>query len=147
MQRAATAALGEREGAVLVIDPQTGRLRAIVNPRVAFGQTYPPGSAIKPFTALAALRAGLLDLETRRQCQGKYARGDFEIVCSHPRSNAPFNLTQALAYSCNDYFAHVGERLSEGTFNATLGGFGFGARTGVQANEAAGALSRGEWRV
>ncbi len=147
LQQIAAASLGEREGAVLLIDPQTGRLRAVVNPRVAFEQTYPPGSAIKPFTALAALRAGLLDLETRRQCQGKYVRGEFEIVCSHPRSNAPFNLTQALAYSCNDYFAHVGERLSEGTFNATLGGFGFGARTGVQANEAAGALSRGEWRA
>ena len=147
LQRIAAESLGEREGAILVIDPQTGRLRAVVNPRLAFEQTFPPGSAIKPFTALAALRAGLLDLETRRQCQTKYARGDFEIICSHPRSNAPFNLTQALAYSCNDYFAHVGERLSEGTFNATLGGFGFGERTGVRANEAAGTLSRGEWRV
>ncbi len=147
LQRAAASALGEREGAVLVIDPQTGRLRAVVNPRLAFEQTFPPGSAIKPFTALAALRAGLLNLETRRQCQTKYARSDFEIICSHPRSNSPFNLTQALAYSCNDYFAHVGERLSEGSFNATLGGFGFGERTGVRANEAAGTLSRGEWRV
>lgn len=147
LQRIAAESLGEREGAVIVIDPQTGRLRAVVNPRLAFEQIFPPGSAIKPFTALAALRAGLLDLEMRRQCQTKYARGDFEILCSHPRSNSPFNLTQSLAYSCNDYFAHVGERLSEGTFNATLGGFGFGERTGVRANEAAGTLSRGEWRV
>lgn len=147
LQRIATEALGEREGAVLVIDPQTGRLRAVVNSRLAFEQTFPPGSAIKPFTALAALRAGLLDLETKRQCQTKYTQGDFEIVCSHPRSNAPFNLTQALAYSCNDYFAHVGERLSEGTFNATLTRFGFSQRTGVAANESLGSLSRGEWRV
>lgn len=147
LQQIAAEALGGREGAVLVIDPQTGRLRAVVNPRLAFEQTYPPGSAIKPFTALAALRAGLLEVETRRQCQTTYAHGDFQIVCSHPRSNSPFNLTQALAYSCNDYFAHVGERLSEGTFNATLGSFGFGARTGVVAGEAAGSLSRGEWRV
>jgi membrane peptidoglycan carboxypeptidase len=147
LQQIAVASLGGREGTVLVIDPQTGRLRAVVNPRFAFEQAYPPGSAIKPFTALAALRAGLLDLETRRKCQTKYTRGDFEILCSHPRSNSPFNLTQALAYSCNDYFAHVGERLSEGTFNATLGSFGFGERTGGKANEAAGTLSRGEWRV
>src|SRR5262245_36242115 len=65
LQQIATESLGDREGAVLVIDPQTGRLRAVVNPRLAFEQIYPPGSAIKPFTALAALRAGLLDLETR----------------------------------------------------------------------------------
>ncbi|MBS1790664.1 MAG: SpoIID/LytB domain-containing protein [Acidobacteria bacterium] len=147
LQKAATEALGDREGAVLAIDPQTGRLRAVVNPRLAFEQAFPPGSAIKPFTALAALRAGLLEVQTRRQCQTKYANENFEIVCSHPRSNAPFNLPQALAYSCNDYFAHIGERLSEGTFNATLGGFGFGQRTGVVANEAAGSLPRGEWHV
>src|SRR5262245_4358161 len=80
LQNVASSTLGDREGAVLVIDPQTGRLRAVVNPRMAFEQAYPPGSAVKPFTALAALRAGLLDLETRRQCQTKYVRGDFEIV-------------------------------------------------------------------
>ncbi|MEO6727043.1 MAG: penicillin-binding transpeptidase domain-containing protein, partial [Blastocatellia bacterium] len=147
LKRVATEALGEREGAVIVIDPQTGRLHAVVNPSVAFEQAFPPGSAIKPFTALAALRAGVLDLETKRQCQTTYAQGDFQIVCSHPRSNSPFNLTLALAYSCNNYFAHVGERLSEGTFNATLKSFGFGQRTGVAANESAGNLSRGEWHV
>lgn len=147
LQRAATSALGKGEGVVIVIDPQTGRLCAVVNPRLAYEQAFPPGSAIKPFTALAALRAGLLDLETRRQCQTKYARAGFEIVCSHPRSKTPFNLTQALAYSCNDYFAHVGERLSEGTFNATLAGFGFGERTGISASENGGSLPHGEWRV
>jgi hypothetical protein len=38
---AATEALGDREGAVIVIDPQTGRLRAVVNPRLAFEQAFP----------------------------------------------------------------------------------------------------------
>ncbi len=147
LQKVAAEALGEREGSVIVVDPQTGRLRAVVNSRLAFEQAFPPGSAIKPFTALAALRTGLLDLQTRRQCQTKYSSEDFEIVCSHPRSNSPFNLTQALAYSCNDYFAHVGERLSEGTFTVTLSGFGFGQRTGVAASEATGSLPRGQWRI
>ncbi len=147
LQKAATDALGEREGAVIVIDPQNGRLRAVVNPRLAFEQAFPPGSAIKPFTALAAMRAGLLSRENRHQCQTRYSRDGFEIVCSHPKSNSPFNLTQALAYSCNDYFARAGERLSEGTFNSTLGSFGFGEKTGINANESAGSLPRGDWQV
>lgn len=148
LQRAAAAALGEREGTVLVIDAHSGRLRAVVNPRLAFEQTFPPGSAIKPFTALAAMRAGMIDRESRRQCAGGYARDGFEIVCSHPKSNAPFSFAQALGYSCNDYFAHVGERLSEGAFNATLGSFGFGKRTGINAgNEAAGQLPHNQWSV
>ncbi|HEY8460191.1 MAG TPA: SpoIID/LytB domain-containing protein [Blastocatellia bacterium] len=145
LQKAAEESLGDREGAVIVIDPQNGRLRAVVNPRMAFEQTFPPGSAIKPFTALAALRAGLINREFRHRCRARYARDDFEIACSHPVSNAPFSLTQALAYSCNDFFARTGERLSEGAFNSTLGAFGFGEKTGVNANEARGELPRGEW--
>jgi SpoIID/LytB domain protein len=145
LQKVAEESLGEREGAVIVIDPQNGRLRAVVNPRLAFEQAFPPGSAIKPFTALAALRAGLANREFRRQCRTRYARDDFEIVCSHPVSKSPFSLSQALAYSCNDFFARLGERLSEGAFNSTLGAFGFGEKTGVNANESAGELPRGEW--
>ncbi|MDX2031821.1 MAG: SpoIID/LytB domain-containing protein [Blastocatellia bacterium] len=147
LQQAAAEALGDREGAILVIDPRMGRLRAAVNPRIAFEQAWPPGSAIKPFTSLAALRGGLVDRQTSRLCETRYAREGFEIVCSHPRSKTPFNLSQALAWSCNDYFAHLAERLSEGSFNAALSGFGFGARTGVSAAESPGALARGEWRV
>src|SRR5215813_13049330 len=143
LQKVAAESLGEREGAVIVIDPQNGRLRAVVNPRVAFEQAFPPGSAIKPFTALAALRAGLIDREFRHRCQKRYASDGLEIVCSHPVSNSPFSLSQALAYSCNDFFAHVGERLSEGAFNSTLGAFGFGLKTGVNANESSGELHVG----
>src|SRR5215813_3986731 len=147
LQKIAAESLGEREGAVIVIDPQNGRLRAVVNPRLAFEQTFPPGSAIKPFTALAALRAGLIGREFRHQCRTRYAHDDFEIVCSHPVSNSPFSLSQALAYSCNDFFARVGERLSEGAFNSTLSAFGFGEKTGVNANESPGELPRGDWGV
>src|SRR5262245_50401915 len=147
LQEAASRALGEREGTVIVIDPQTGRIRALVNPRLAFEQAYPPGSAIKPFTALAALQAGLIDRETRRLCRTTYASAGFEIVCAHRKSKSPFNPIEALAYSCNDYFAQIGERLSEGTFNRTLDSFGFGSRTGAGGNESPGSLPRGEWNV
>jgi stage II sporulation protein D len=148
LQRAAAAALGEREGTIIVLDPQSGRVRAVVNPRLAFEQAYPPGSAIKPFTMLMALRAGLIDGESQTLCRGRFARADFEIVCSHPRSAQPFSPAQALAYSCNYYFATLGERLSEGAWSAALASFGFGERTGINADsEAAGTLRRGEWHV
>src|SRR6185369_12094840 len=54
LQDAATAALAYRDGAIIVRDAQTGRVRAIVNPQVAYAQALMPGSVIKPFTALAA---------------------------------------------------------------------------------------------
>ena len=148
LERVANAALGLREGAIVVLDAQNGRVRAVVNPRVAVEQAFPPGSAIKPFTALAAMRAGLLDAETTRACQTPYARAGFHIACTHPKSNAPLDLAHALAYSCNYYFATLGERLSAGAFDATLRSFGFGERTGVNAaGEVAGSLRRNEPRA
>jgi stage II sporulation protein D len=130
------------------MDAQTGRLRAVVNPRVAFEQAFPPGSAIKPFTALTALRAGLIDQQSRTLCGTRYERDGFKIVCSHPPSKIAFNLTKGLAYSCNYYFATVSERLSPSAFAATLGSVGFGSRTDVGANnESAGRLGDGEWHI
>lgn len=145
LAHAVTDALGEREGTIVVMDPQTGRIRAIVNPRLAFEQAFPPGSTIKPFTALAAMRQGLIDTESRRACRGRYTRGRFEFVCSHPRTAGSLSLTQALGYSCNYYFATVAERLSESAFTSTLGPFGFGARTGVNgAGESTGRFISGD---
>src|SRR5882762_6618548 len=53
LQEAATAALGQHEGTIIVMDAQTGRVRALVNPQTAFAVAAMPGSTMKPFTALA----------------------------------------------------------------------------------------------
>jgi stage II sporulation protein D len=143
LQRAASASLGGREGTVLVLDALTGRVRAAVNPRVAFEEATPPGSAIKPFTMLAALRAGALDEESRAFCRGRYEREGFRVACSHPRYKTPFGPAQALANSCNYFFAHVAEALDGELYARTLRDFGFGAQTrGGGDSEAAGQLPR-----
>ncbi len=147
LQRAATFALGDRRGTIIVMDPQTGRVRAVVNPDLAFTKAFPPGSAVKPFTALAALRSGVIDEDSRTRCQEKFAHHAFQITCSHPRDLPPLNPVEALAYSCNYYFSTVGERLAENDFTSTLGQFGFGKKTGVNVDrEESGELKRGEWR-
>ncbi|MFN2517208.1 MAG: SpoIID/LytB domain-containing protein [Pyrinomonadaceae bacterium] len=144
--RAATAALGERRGTVIIMDPQTGRVRAVINSKLAFEETFRPGSTIKPFTTLAALRAGVIDEESRTLCREKYFHEKFHTTCSHPRDLSPFNPTEALAYSCNYYFGKVGERLAEPSFSSTLNEFGFGKQTGPNANrEAPGRLLRNDW--
>ena len=148
LAEAAKKALGDREGAVLVMDPQTGRLRAVVNPRLAFEQAFPPGSTIKSFTALTAMRAGLIDRESRTLCRGRFTGDSLDVVCSHPKSKAPFNLAQALGYSCNYFFATLSGRLSFDAFKATLASAGLGAKTGVNAvGESAGRLCDTDWRV
>jgi len=146
LQQAAEAALGERDGAIVVIDVQTGRIRALVNPRLAFQQASPPGSTIKPFTTLAALRAGVIDEKSRTKCRERYRRAGINAVCSHKRNLDPLNPTEAIAYSCNYYFATVGERLKEDDLTQTLSDFGFGRTTSINhAEETAGVLLRSGW--
>ncbi|MDQ3256626.1 MAG: penicillin-binding transpeptidase domain-containing protein, partial [Acidobacteriota bacterium] len=149
LQRAAATALDGRDGTIIVIDPQTGRVRAAVNAQLAFGEAFPPGSTIKPFTMLAALRDQIIDSDSSVLCREPYERAGFRIRCSHTPLNPPFNPTEALAHSCNYFFARIGERLDASTFDTTLSDYGFGARTGASSveREAAGNLPVSPWRT
>jgi stage II sporulation protein D len=133
LQRAATLALGAREGTIIVTDAQTGRVRAAVNPRMAEEAAFPPGSAIKPFTLLAALRARVIKEDARLSCRKHYTRHGADFTCSHPVYNPPFNSAQALAHSCNYYFARLAERLPYEDFNATLAAYRLGAHNDAAA--------------
>ncbi|HUS11952.1 MAG TPA: SpoIID/LytB domain-containing protein [Pyrinomonadaceae bacterium] len=147
LQQAATNALGDRRGTVIVMDPQTGRVRAVVNPQLAFEESLPPGSTIKPFTALAALRSSVIDEDSRTLCRENYSHDKFHTICSHPRDLPPLSPTDAIAYSCNYYFGKVGERLTPADFTSTLAEFGFGRATGINAHESNGLLRRTDWHT
>ncbi|HKG14887.1 MAG TPA: penicillin-binding transpeptidase domain-containing protein, partial [Pyrinomonadaceae bacterium] len=143
LQRAAQSALGGREGVVLVSDAQTGRVRAAVNQRAAFEEATPPGSAVKPFTMLAALRAGSLEEGTRVACRRRYKQDGFKITCAHQRYAAAFGPAQALANSCNYFFAQTALALDPDAYTRTLSSFGFGAQTrGGPERESYGQLPR-----
>ena len=147
---AASTALGQREGTIIVMDPQSGRVRAVVGLEYAFGAAYAPGSTIKPFTTLAALRDGLITKDSRILCREHYVHEDFETVCSHPTALPPLRPTEAIAYSCNYYFGKLGEQLPQSSFNSTLAEFGFGRQTGINwssdEEEAAGRVAGTKWR-
>jgi len=139
LQEAATAALGQREGTIIIVDAHSGRVRAIVNQNTAFGQALMPGSTMKPFTALAALRAGLIDQDSRSVCPGRFTGLDFSLPCVHADHLPPFSPSQAIAYSCNYYFATLGQRLGRDTLVETARTFGFGQITGPN-HDVAGTL-------
>ncbi|HEY6045147.1 MAG TPA: penicillin-binding transpeptidase domain-containing protein, partial [Pyrinomonadaceae bacterium] len=140
LQKAATSALGQREGVIVVMDAQTGRIRASVNLEGAYTQAMMPGSTIKPFTTLAALRAGLIDEDSRTTCPGRFTGLSFSLPCVHADHLPPFTPSQAIAYSCNYYFATLGQRLGREKLLDTLRQFGFGQVTGVNDAEAAGVI-------
>lgn len=140
LQQAAQDALGDREGSIVIMDAQTGRVRASVNMEAAYAQAMMPGSSIKPFTTLAALRAGLVDENSHTTCPGRFTGLSFSLPCVHADHLPPFTPSQAIAYSCNYYFATLGQRLGREHLSETLRQFGFGQATGIAGDEAIGTV-------
>jgi SpoIID/LytB domain protein len=140
LQQSAEDALGNRQGSIIVMDAQTGRVRAAVNPEGAYAQAMMPGSSIKPFTTLAALRAGLIEEDSRTVCPGRFTGLSFSLPCVHANHLPPFNPSQAIAHSCNYYFATLGQRLGPDKLTQTLRQFGFGQPSGLNSSEANGVV-------
>jgi penicillin-binding protein 2 len=95
IRQAAIQALGHWNGSVVVVNPNNGRILTIVNQKLAVSRGYIPCSTVKPMVALAALREGIITLNT------KLPGADGRRI----------DLTQALAHSDNRFFARLGELL------------------------------------
>lgn len=73
--------------------------------------TYPPGSTFKMVTAMAALKAGAVDAETRVSCPGYYESGGRKFHCWRPGGHGTVNLERALTESCDVYFYDIAQRV------------------------------------
>jgi len=73
-------------------------------------KALPPGSVYKLFIAAAAMEAGLTQLNERFSCDGHY--GKYGLACWLPEGHGTLTLREALAESCNEVFAELGERLT-----------------------------------
>jgi penicillin-binding protein 2 len=91
--------LGKFNGAVVAVDPNTGRILAVVNQKIAFGEGYIPCSTIKPTIALAALQENVITRDTML----KVSRKKY------------MNLTEAMAHSNNVFFEELGRRMGYAT--------------------------------
>ena len=141
LQQTAYDALGGRKGAVVVMEPDTGKILAMVSQPgydpntlkenwdalISGGNTqaqllnraaqglYPPGSTFKIITILEYIRE---NPNTWRdftfQCDGRYECGDYTISCYHGNVHGSQTLEQAFANSCNGAFAALGQELDPG---------------------------------
>lgn len=143
LQKAAYDALGGYDGAVIAMEPSTGKILAMVSKpdydpnaiarnwesisgssesvllnRVTQG-LYPPGSIFKILTVLEYLREGN-DLEDwTYECNGSYTYEDVTINCYHGKSHGTVDLKTAFAKSCNGAFASLGLELDNEKFMET----------------------------
>lgn len=158
-------------GGVVAIDPQTGGILTMVSapsydPNLLKGKErshnfsqlyrdpthpllnratqafYPPGSTMKPMTALVALDVGAITPSFGYPCRGGYYACGRRIGCTHSDPGHAANLRLALSHSCNSYFVHVfrlsvdmkkfgGVKRGVQNWSHYMHSFGFGQQTGV----------------
>ena len=131
--------MGGRSGTAVVVDVASGQVLAAYNPEVAARRLARPGSAFKPFTLLALLQAGKLSTTESLVCRRTLHVGTHDLSCSHPQTGA-LQAVSALAYSCNDFFATFGLRLSAAELQAAFTNAGFGSPSGFASDEAIGLI-------
>ncbi|KFI26772.1 penicillin-binding protein 2 [Haematobacter massiliensis] len=73
--------------------------------------TYPPGSTFKMVTALAAMRAGMLDPADTVYCPGYLAYGGRRFHCWRHGGHGRVSLVEALAQSCDVFFYEIAQRV------------------------------------
>ncbi len=121
----------------LTEDPLTPMLNRATN------GTYPPGSTIKPLTAVAALESGVTTPSERIFDTGKWYYPGYAASytwCSNHAGHGYQNVTAAITNSCNYYFAEMGYRLGMEQLNRYFTAFGLGERTGIEIGERTGSL-------
>lgn len=95
VRRAAVDALGRYNGAVVVVDPGTGRVLTVVNQKTAVEKAYIPCSTVKIPVAMAALSEKAIDASTTIPVLGR----------------TKMDLTEAMAKSNNVFFERIGANL------------------------------------
>ena len=119
-------------GAVVAMDPYTGRVMAVVNPTRGMATAYQPCSVFKIVVAIAGLTEGVITPETTYNCTGG---------CWFWPGHGPMDLRKALAQSCNPYFERVGEQLGYERVHHYAELLGLGNPSGINlAGEAAGRI-------
>lgn len=72
---------------------------------------YPPGSTFKMVTALAALEAGVIDVNTRVRCPGYLEYGDTRFHCWKRGGHGSVDLARSLSESCDVYYYDIAQRV------------------------------------
>jgi len=147
-QRVAVEQLAGRRGAVVALEPRTGRVRVMASTpsfdpnelreersldalrngsalnRTTLGQ-YPPGSTFKVVTAVAAIDSGRYAKETQVNGESPKTISGAPLQNSSNRDFGTVPLTTALTQSVNTVWAEVGVELGGETMQRYMERFGF----------------------
>ena len=131
VQKAALSALGKHRGAIVAIDPTTNEILAIANSggpeNRAFDRQYEPGSVIKVLTGLNALSNGTnVDAMFPYECKGFLDIDGRHFGDWVPNGHGKLSsIDDALAVSCNVFFADLGLRVGKDKLEQFMRAAGF----------------------
>lgn len=175
-QVAAWAAMKDRVGAVVAMDPKTGRILAMVstpafdpnvlssgisaaewkdllqnplnvlNNRVIQG-LYPPASTFKPIHAAAALQEKVITPSTIIFSGPSFRFAGRDYRDWKEEGHGYINVYRAIVESSDTFFYQTGLKLGIEKIAEYTGDFGFGSKTGVPIlNEKSGIVPSSEWK-
>ena len=177
LQRKAEELLGDREGAIIVLDARTGELLTLASfptydpngfisrftPQEWVNLTadptfplenrtirglYSPGSIFKMVMALGGLDAGAIGPGTTFYCAGSTTIYGNPFGCWNAAGHGAMNLSDAIKNSCNIYFYQVGRRLGIDQIAAYAQLAGLGQKTGIDIpGEKEGLVPTSEWKL
>lgn len=175
LQKAAWDALDGQAGCIVVMEPDTGKLRALVtspsydNNLFAAGishkdweelrtnkrfplqnrviqSVYPPGSVWKLMMAAMFLEEGIRPAESV-YCSGQVKLGNQIFRCWKRGGHGGVDMTQAIVGSCDVYFYHFAEKLGVDRIERFAKASGFGAPTGIDLpHEKSGLVPSKAWK-
>ena len=176
LQRECASLLGDEAGAIVVMEPDTGKILALVSepsfdnnmfvlgvpsdkwrelrddPRHpiqnrATQGVYPPGSVFKLLMAAAGLTEGFIHYGDMVSCPPAYRVGNREFHDWKKSGFGALSLRDALVHSCDVYFYKLGDRLGIDRLHDYAVASGFGARTGIDLpHEKAGLIPSKAWK-
>ena len=176
LQQAAFEAFGNESGAAVVLDVHSGEILALVstpsydpnlfaggisykhwnallnNERTplinkAVSGQYSPGSTFKIVVALAALEAGVINLNTEFNCTGGMDIGNIRFHCWKHSGHGYLNVVEALKHSCDIFFYETALRVGIDKIHDMALQLGMGQILNVGLdNEKSGLIPSKEWK-
>ncbi|MEY3402088.1 MAG: Penicillin-binding protein 2, partial [Cyanobacteriota bacterium] len=175
-QIAAEKALGNRNGAIVAIDPKNGAILAMVShpsfdPNIFSKQklsqkdweslqgsehplvnraisVFPPASTFKIVTTTAALESGQFSPDTVLQTYGSLTIGGTRFGEWNHAGFGPLGFVGALQWSSDTFFYQIGKRIGGPTLISWTRKYGFGQKTGFEftTEEAKGLVPDENWK-
>ncbi|MDB2683109.1 penicillin-binding protein 2 [Alphaproteobacteria bacterium] len=114
----------------------------------AIAGQYPPASTFKMVTALAGLRSGHINEDTKSYCSGHYEYGSDRFHCWKSSGHGSVDVVSALTESCDVYFYQVATEIGIEKIAEMARELGLGSKLAFDlAQERPGLVPDKQWKL